>query len=312
VITQPRHDWLQILATALPGLAAFGALIFTWLSISATTSATNNQIQIAEQGQVTDRYNAAIANLGSSSIDVRLGGIYALQRIIEESPEDQPTVVAVLCAFVRDHTDGINPQARYVLPKTDVQAALTVVGTRNPSHDSSANAVDFSYAEITDTDLVGLKFPGADFAYGFLSGANLDKANLAGANLTETILGGAHLIDTNLTHANLSGAQFDEADLTGADLRNADVSGAFIGDAILFGANLAHEDLSGMNLSFANLSHADLSHADLSHADLSHADLSHADLSHADLSGADLSGADLRGAVGLPVRISSATPAATR
>jgi hypothetical protein len=69
------------------------ALIFTWQSINATTDATNRQLQVAGQGQVTDRYSAAITNLDSSSVDVRLGGIYALQRIMQDSPLDQPAVV---------------------------------------------------------------------------------------------------------------------------------------------------------------------------------------------------------------------------
>ena len=292
VATQPRRDWILIVVSALPGLAAFGALIFTWLSISATTGATNNQLQIAEQGQVTDRYNAAITNLGSSSVDVRLGGIYALQRIMDDSPRDQPTVVAVLCAFVRDHTKGINPNGIFLQPKTDVQAALTVVGTRDTSHDGSTTVVDLSDAEITVVNLVGLDFSGATFVAADLNGANLDRANLAGANLLAVLLNSARLIHTNLTHANLSGVGLSLADLVDANCSNADLSGAVMAEANLSGANL--------------------SGADLANTDLSGANLSGANLSGAKLSGANLSGANLRGAKGLPTSISSATPAATR
>jgi hypothetical protein len=98
VTTRPPRDWIQISVTALPGLAAVIALIFTYVSVNAT----NGQLQITEPGQITDRYNAAITNLGSPSVDVRLGGIYALQRIMQDSPRDQPAIIAVLCAFVRD------------------------------------------------------------------------------------------------------------------------------------------------------------------------------------------------------------------
>jgi hypothetical protein len=90
--TRLQRDWLAIAVAGLPGLAAVAALIFTALSVQATKS----QLQIAEQGQITDRYNAAITNLGSRSIEVRLGGIYALQRLMQDSPRDQPTVIAVL------------------------------------------------------------------------------------------------------------------------------------------------------------------------------------------------------------------------
>ena len=99
---------------------------------------TENQVQIArqgqataEQGQFTDRYNAAITNLGSRSIDIRLGGIYALQRLMQDSPRDQPTIIAVLCAFVRDRTMPTRKPQKppTIRPPTDIQAALTVVGT---------------------------------------------------------------------------------------------------------------------------------------------------------------------------------------
>jgi hypothetical protein len=88
---------IQAIGTLVLGIAALAALIFSALSIKAT----HDQLQIAEQGQITDRYNAAITNLGSSSVDIRLGGIYASQRMMQDSPRDQPTVVAVLCAQPR-------------------------------------------------------------------------------------------------------------------------------------------------------------------------------------------------------------------
>src|SRR5262249_16735039 len=132
---RPKRDWVPIATLAvagLPGLAALVALIFSYQAIKAT----DTQLQIAEQGQITDRYNAAIANLGSRSLQIRLGGIYALQRLMQDSHRDQPTVVAVLCAFVRDQTSAAaKPAKPHVRPATDIQAALTVVGTRNPKND---------------------------------------------------------------------------------------------------------------------------------------------------------------------------------
>lgn len=223
---RPPHDWIQIFVTALPGLAAVGALIFTWLSINATTSATNKQLGIAEQGQVTDRYNAAITNLGSSSVDVRLGGIYALQRIMQDSPRDQPTVVAVLCAFIRDHANAAtaNSANSSASQRTssdpgyapiDTKAALTVVVTRNAAHDSSATVVD-----LTD--------------------ANLSGVALNGADLVRTVLIRANLSDANLSHADLTGA-----DLTGADLRRANLTGADFTDAFLYKTDLTGASLTG-------------------------------------------------------------------
>jgi anti-sigma factor RsiW len=46
------------IAAIISGIAAIGALIFSSLSIGAT----ENQLRIAEQGQITDRYNAGSAH----------------------------------------------------------------------------------------------------------------------------------------------------------------------------------------------------------------------------------------------------------
>jgi hypothetical protein len=139
-------------SASLP-IAALAALIFSALSIKAT----HDQLQIAEQGQITDRYNAAITNLGSSSVDIRLGGIYASQRMMQDSPRDQPTVVAVLCAFVRDHADAAIPNSADSsgLPRTDIQAALTVVGARNTDYDGSTTVVDPNNVDLSGADLGG-------------------------------------------------------------------------------------------------------------------------------------------------------------
>jgi hypothetical protein len=216
--SRPPRDRMQSVGTLLVGLAASGALIFSALSLNAT----HDQLQIAEQGQITDRYNAAITNLGSPAIDVRLGGIYALQRIMRDSPSDQPTVVAVLCAFVRDHATAATarPACRptssftssdLTQPPTDIQAALTVVGTRDSDHDGSTTVVDFA------------------------------GANLSGANLTDPVA--ADLSDAILTGANLSGAILTGADLSGARLAGADLSGVWLSNVNLSGA-----DLSGAKL----------------------------------------------------------------
>ena len=244
---RPWREWIQAFVTALPGLAAAIALIFTWQSINATKDATNRQLQITEQGQVTDRYNAAITNLGSPSVDVRLGGIYALQRIMQDSPRDQPTVVAVLCAFIRDHAPAtakrvFSPPAT-AHPPTDIQAALTVVTTRNIANDGSATFVDLNH-----TKLIGAR----------LSGATLIRADLIGADLTNADLTYADLTRANLGYADLTGADLGYADLTNAKLPHADLTYTRFIDATLTNAFLFRADLTGADLTRADLTGADL------------------------------------------------------
>jgi hypothetical protein len=88
--------------------------------------------ELTEQGQVTDRYTKAIEQLGSDKLDVRIGVIYALERIARDSHRDHPTIMAVLAAFIREHSreqwppaePGAEPPERATRPH--VQAAATV------------------------------------------------------------------------------------------------------------------------------------------------------------------------------------------
>ena len=172
------------------GLFALGALVFTARNFS-----------LSREGQVTDRYTKAIEQLGSDKLDVRLGGIYALERVARDSARDHPTVMEVLAAFIREHSHDQWPPAQPgsdALPerktRPDVQAGLTVIGRRNSSADRAS------------VDLAG-----AD-----LAGADLIRANLTKANLTGALLCGADLYGADLTGADLTGALHTGADLTNA------------------------------------------------------------------------------------------------
>jgi hypothetical protein len=64
---------------------------------------TYRQLRVTREGQITDRYTKAVDQLGSDHLDVRVGGIYALERIARDSPPDRATIEEVLTAYVRDH-----------------------------------------------------------------------------------------------------------------------------------------------------------------------------------------------------------------
>ncbi len=226
------------------GLFAAGALLFT----ARNFTLSRRTFELTEQGQVTDRFTKAIEQLGSDKLDVRIGGIYALERIARDSAKDHPTVIEVLTAFIRVRGQRPPPPdtgqpvqergGRIVIEPTwpDVEAAFTVIGRRDAKRD--IQRIDLNRAN--------------------LGNAILTRADLAGANLT-----GANLIRANLTDANLEGADLTRADLTRADLTGADLTGANLGRADLGRANLTGADLGRADLTGANLGGADLTRADL-------------------------------------------------
>ncbi len=60
------------------------------------------QTDADRQRRIIESFSKAIEQLGSDKLEVRLGGIYALVRISQESPRDDWTVVENLTAFVRE------------------------------------------------------------------------------------------------------------------------------------------------------------------------------------------------------------------
>lgn len=215
--------------------------MFTGVSVVQTGRQNAQQDDLTAQGQITDRYTAAVDQIGSPILDVRLGGIYALERIMRDSPPDQPTIVEVLSAFVRDHPPGdtkSSPPPKLLLPlPTDVAAALTVLGRRPTAH-ADTGVEDLHGANFADIDLTNVMLTGAD-----LSGADLAGTDLSNANLTGTNLISADLSEANLSHANLSGANLSRAKLPRANLNHA-----YLNYTNLTDADLYHADLTGMTI----------------------------------------------------------------
>ena len=262
-----QSTWLQ----DATGLAGIVLVLLVAVSFYLTNAPIRAQQQPAQPGQITDRFTRALDELDSDKLDVRLNGIYALERLMHRSRDDRRrTIIDVLVAYIREHAPASLPvrsnatvasatRPGHRQTATDVQAAMTVLGRRIPS------------AQDDVLDLSGIVLAGAKLNRAHLAGANLNGADLAAADLGAADLGAASLIGANLSGANLGGT----------NLRDADVS---------------YADLTDAHLGRADLAHANLTEATLTGADLSGAELSGADLTGAELSGAGLSGADLRAA----------------
>ena len=292
------------LLTLAAGLFAAGALSVTALNFALS----RRTFELTEQGQVTDRYTKAVEQLGSDKLDVRIGGIYALERIARDSARDHPTVMEVLTAFIREHSHEQWPlpdaegreRRRRTRPTCSPfpllyppaspcrrrfpPAAKTKDGRdptcRPPSPWSDAGTRRAASPEYR-IDLVGAN----------LTGANLSRAHLDGAMLFGADLSGARLQLAELSHADLSGADLTGANLLGASLAMADLTGANLTRAEFPGADLTGAGLGGANLTGAALSMANLASANLNGANLNGANLYGATLDDAELDGAELDGA---------------------
>ena len=244
-VTDPReragleNEFRRTLAQIIAGVVVLVGVYYTARRVAAaerTAEATMQNVRVAEEGQITERFTRAIQQLGDEKVAIRLGGIYALERIAKDSPRDHWQIVEVLTALLREERPWSPPEngdsaseaadAQAASVPTWLQAVLTVLGRRSTKSESQP-------LDLSSTDL---------------RGANLSKANLEWA-----ILAGANLFGANLYRADLRVANLRGADLGGADLREANLS-----RADLSRANLFRTDIRWANLVEANLSRADL------------------------------------------------------
>jgi hypothetical protein len=192
----------------------------------------SRQLQLMLSTQITDRFTNAINQLGSRDLAVRIGGIFALEQIARDSPEDRPNIAYTLATFIRkSQPAGDIDEQRYIpmlkIRAPDVQAAMTVL-CRSPLCDNRVNASTAELRKLYRTDL-RLDLSRTDLRRASLSGARLDGVNLWGTRLEGANLRRANLRAAGLSDANLG--RFDPKDSNykyGADLSGADLTDAYL------------------------------------------------------------------------------------
>lgn len=273
-------------------------LIITSLSTTATIFGGIILFLNFSQGEnrlITERFTRSIEQLGNKEETIRIGGIYALERIANDSPRDGWTIMEVLSSFIRgkQNIKGQDLTATVPIIRTDAQAALTVIKRRKTELEDDNQYLDLSLTNLCEANIMAANLNRvklnnsilvkADLSQANLNFANLSNANLSEANLTAVKLAGANLIQANLSNTNLSAADLNEANLNKANLSDAILDGAKLTNTSLGNANLNGAILIGANLRGATLSKANLSKADLSGADLYQANLSNSNLNKTDL-----------------------------
>ncbi len=276
------------LLQAASGLVVVGGLLFTGAGLvytARTLDVSARTLDATREGQITDRYTKAVEQLGSSKVDVRLGGIYALERLTGDSGRDRFSIEQVITAYVRVHAHPPRSEVVKGQALVDVAAALDVLSGLDPRR---------SYLrrfDLTGVDLHGLNLARADLRGAALRGANLDGAVFNRGKVADQpgSIESRRSEDPYVPY-------YPAVDMTGADLRGAALRGADLRDVVLTGADLRRAHAEGANLASTLLRDAKVSGVYLLGADMRKADLRAADLSYSDLSEVDLTGADLRGA----------------
>jgi Pentapeptide repeats (8 copies) len=227
---EARKTLAQIIGGVLVLVSLFSAAETLRVSQQQAAIAANNaktaadQLRVAQDGQITGRFVAAIEQLGNKKdLRARLGAIYGLERVATESDRDYWPVMEILSSYVREERSPTKPGSQGVSskemppPPADVVAAMNVIGRRAKA---------------------GLEFQAIHHLRIDLTGVNLMDLYLRRANLTAVDLRGAHLERANMFDCEYGDVDLSEARLGGARLQGADLSGAELAESYLDGALL--------------------------------------------------------------------------
>ncbi|WP_272005125.1 pentapeptide repeat-containing protein [Roseovarius sp. ZX-A-9] len=263
------------------------------------------------------------------NLEVRIGAIYALERIAQDSDRDHVQIMEILCAYIRqnapasdavewpeiemheDERDGplhddwkervkaFEAKQRALKAdltcRDDIQTALTVIGRRS-EHQRALEALagheDRNAKFVFDTPCPELPEPDEDGRYDPAAMKSF-QAEMKTWNAALRDYPGDRL---DLRRCNLQGSDMSKADFGGARMDDSQMQGAFLKKSKMQGADLSYAQMQGADLKGAKMQGAGLWGAKMQGADLWGAKMQGAKLSSARMQGAALGGAEMQGA----------------
>ena len=216
IVTESGSTIIRNLGLVIGGLIAIGFGIWRGVVADRQAKASQDQAKTSHHGLLNERYQKGAEMLDSEVIFVRLGGIYALQRLAREHPGDFHTqVMSLLCMFAR-RSPAVEELERDELSE-DVLEVMEVVRRRSDAQ------IKIEKEEKYRLDLSEVNLSGAYLGSANLTNTDLVNANLAGANLAEASLANAKLFGALLSGAKLmkcKGLTQDTLDQARADPAN--------------------------------------------------------------------------------------------
>lgn len=265
-----------IRVTMLSLLSGCALFIGAYLTLRNVNAAEKN-VKLAQEGQITGRFISAVEKLGAEKLEIRLGGIYALERIARDSERDHWPIMEILTAFVRENGRWVSPNENdnksFVseAPKArqDIHAVMTVLGRRNWQCERTEQKLDLretnlSGVDLTDAHLARARFTGSRFDRTIMNGADFEHADLEKCEITDCEMHHAFLQNANLEKTTICGTDLGESVLSDARFMMSSIDTVHAvgseAEAVCFlKATIVNSDFGRCNLKYANFMRAGIS-----------------------------------------------------
>ena len=281
-----KYETLKFIGLGMSGmLVAIGAIAINRRADAQVKNviAQVENNQLIEKGHTNERFKSAIESLGHNDVSVRIASFYQFYHLAKGEEEDfRHNIFKILCSRLRSmprdisHLMEADKQER---PKAECQTLLDILFQSEGESVFGKFHADLRkaflmYADLTDTNLVGAKFFGADLNSAFFENANVSNSFFSHAILVRANFKGADLTDTEFKEADLEGANLDGANFTNADLMGANLTDARVENANFTNVCFWGADLKNANLEFVrSIEKADFRYAKIGGRDITPQDL---------------------------------------
>lgn len=260
-----------------------------------------------------------------ANLEVRIGAIYALERIAKDSLRDHIQIMEILCAYIREnapvaqapklpeppvydlkegdkskealvawkqkHRDALASLGHNngsVRPREDIQIALTVIGRRSVRQRRLESETGLAFAEEMGAFPVWSGKPEHHAAWKADAEAWRQKLNDRSPPTYQL-----NLRNSNLCGADLSSGEFDHADfsgsiLDGAGLRQANLNKAKFAGTRINGVSLQQANLNGSEFSQCRCLDSNLQEARMNCSHMNDVDIGESNIDSADLNFSDV------------------------
>jgi hypothetical protein len=231
-----------VLLLIYSGVTAAVAAVAAWIALIRHFAQTDAE----RQRRITESFSKAVEQLGNDKLEVRLGGIYSLERISKESPEDYWTVMENLTAFVRERSRRNERERNSEDLERRIATRAYFQWLEAGKPDGQAENIwnmscmlETTYGEPPAADIDAVlgvimrrskenqeREKANNWRFNFRGAVLRRTTQLYGAHLEGAYFSDAHLEWALLERAHLQGASFVRAHLENTYLMNADLEGA--------------------------------------------------------------------------------------
>jgi uncharacterized protein YjbI with pentapeptide repeats len=221
--------------------------------------------------------------------EVRLGAIYALEKLARDDLDMHWPIMETLCAYVRENAGVANHPSDEAIavfsgdylsldanqqeirdrfkrdcgrPSVDVQASISVIGRRTSSQkyyetrrreDPNTNIKNAWRLDLRSCNLSNINFSGLDFSEALFNDSSLNFCSFEKSRLNNSSFISASAIETRYNNTIITGTRFH-----GAHLEQAYFGGAKINEASFTSSKMAHANFSETEISESKFVWADL------------------------------------------------------